>query len=138
MQFKPDEIERSSSESKSESSYLLFQPKLDAGQGRAVGLFSRSACEALDRASQLSLSYLVNLRWRRSLFFIGFWGPEFVLFILLAFRLIVRENDDRFFFHESRLQFLRLKNNLQCSFEGHISQFNAEPVLLDCFVEFYS
>ena len=31
MQFKPDEIEHLSSESKSESSYLLFQPKRDAG-----------------------------------------------------------------------------------------------------------
>src|SRR5262245_18261205 len=83
-------------------------------------------------------SYLANLRWRRSFFFIGFWGPEFVLFIFLAVRLIVRENDDRFFFHEPSLQFLLLKNNLQCFFEGHISQFNAEPVLLDCFVEFYN
>ena len=34
MQFKPDEIEHSSSESKSESSYLLFQPQRDAGQGQ--------------------------------------------------------------------------------------------------------
>src|SRR5262245_32667503 len=109
-----------------------------AVKGGAAGLFSRSACEALDRASQLSLSYLANLRWRRSFFSIGFWRPEFVLFIFLAFRLIVRENDDHFFFHEPRLQFLLLKNNLQCLFEGHISQFNAEPVLLDCFVEFYN
>src|SRR5262245_44195562 len=93
----------------------------------------------LDRApASTALASLANLRWRRSSFFIGFWGPEFVLFILLAFRLIVRENDDRFFFHEPSLQFLLLKNNLQCSFEGHISQFNAEPVLLDRFVEFYT
>jgi len=35
MQFKPDEIERSSSEIKSESSYLLFQPKRDSGQGQS-------------------------------------------------------------------------------------------------------
>jgi len=34
MQFKPDEIERSSSESKCESSYLLFQPQRGVGQGQ--------------------------------------------------------------------------------------------------------
>jgi len=35
MQFKPDEIEHSLSESKSESSYLLFQPKRDSGLGQS-------------------------------------------------------------------------------------------------------
>src|SRR6266511_2155323 len=100
-------------------------------KGRAAGLFSRSACEALDRASQLSLSYLANLRWRRSFFSIGFWGPEFVLFIFLVFRLIVPVNNDRFFFHDPRLQFLLVKNKLQSLFGGHISQFNAETIILD-------
>jgi hypothetical protein len=38
MQVDPDEIVHSSSESKSESSYQLFQPKRDEGQGLG-GLF---------------------------------------------------------------------------------------------------
>jgi hypothetical protein len=45
-------------------------------KGRTAGLFSRSACEALDRASQLSLSYLANLRWRRSFFSSDFGGQS--------------------------------------------------------------
>src|SRR5215813_12006771 len=71
-------------------------------------------------------------RWsklRRSFVPVRFRGPEFVLFIFLAFRLIVGENDDRFFFNDPRLQFLILKNSFQCLFDGHINQFNSEPIL---------
>jgi hypothetical protein len=40
-QFKPDVIEHSSSESKSESSYLLFQPKRDSGLGQSGWSFQQ-------------------------------------------------------------------------------------------------
>src|SRR5262249_41905569 len=66
-------------------------------------------------------------RWskmRRSFVPVRFRGTVFILLIIIAVSLIVGGDDDRLLFDDPRLQFLILKNSLQCLFDGHIIQFD--------------